>query len=87
MPLNLTNQSMSFDTTRNAVRFGGHDASMEVSFFVSRDALCMLADERPLSEGAAFQTFDAHRAKIYAAAGKVYGRGRKGSYELVRGDF
>jgi hypothetical protein len=60
---------------------------MEVSFFVSRDALCMLADERPLSEGAAFQTFDAHRGKIYAAAGKVYGRGRKGSYELVRRDF
>ena len=37
MPLNFTNQSMSFDTTRNAVRFGGHDASMEVSFFVSRE--------------------------------------------------
>src|SRR5829696_5582724 len=83
----FSNESRSFDTTRNAVRFWGHDASMEVSFFVTHDALRMLAAERALSESASFETFDAHRAKIDATAGKVYGRGRKGSYELVRSAF
>jgi hypothetical protein len=87
MALNFSNPSRSFDTSRNAVRFWGHDASLEVSFFVTHDALRKLAAERALSESASFQIFDAHRAEIYAAAGEVYGRGRKGSYELVRGDF
>jgi hypothetical protein len=31
--------------------------------------------------------FDANRAAIYAAATKVYKRGRKGSYELLPADF
>jgi hypothetical protein len=31
--------------------------------------------------------FDLNRKLIYATAAKVYGRGRKGSYELVAADF
>jgi len=31
--------------------------------------------------------FDANRDLIYAAAARVYARGRKGSYDLVSTDF
>jgi hypothetical protein len=31
--------------------------------------------------------FDSNREKIHAAAARVYGRGRKGSYELNANDF
>ncbi len=87
MPLNSTNESRSFDATRHAVRFWGYDGSQEVSFFVTEDALRKLAAEAPLTESAWFHTFDVHRSAIYRAANKVYGRGRKGSYEIGREDF
>ncbi len=87
MPLNFSNESRSYDATRHAVRFWGYDGSQEVSFFVTEDALRKLAPAAPLTEGGCFQTFDAHRSAIYDAAAKVYGRGRKGSYEIGREDF
>jgi hypothetical protein len=37
--LNFTNQSRSYDATRHAVRFWGYDGALEVSFFVTDDAL------------------------------------------------
>ena len=33
------------------------------------------------------QAFDSNRSRIYAAAAKVYARGRRGSYDLERSDF
>ena len=53
--------------------FGG---AMEASFFVTDDALRRITP-----------AFDLNRNLIYAIAAKVYGRGRKGSYELVAADF
>jgi len=47
MALNFTNESRSYDPTRHAVRFWGYDQSMEVSFFVTEEAL------RRLQSGAA----------------------------------
>jgi Protein of unknown function (DUF1488) len=35
MALSFPNQSRSFDATRCAVRFWGHDGAMEASFFAS----------------------------------------------------
>ncbi|MGB9389555.1 MAG: DUF1488 family protein, partial [Xanthobacteraceae bacterium] len=35
MTLTFPNQSRSFDATRCAVRFWGHDGAMEASFFVT----------------------------------------------------
>ena len=49
---------------------------MEASFFVTDDALRRITP-----------AFDLNRNLIYAIAAKVYGRGRKGSYELVAADF
>ena len=33
------------------------------------------------------RAFDSHRDLIHTTAAKVYGRGRKGSYELIPADF
>jgi hypothetical protein len=38
-------------------------------------------------EDGVLSAFDLNRNLIYAIAAKVYGRGRKGSYELVAADF
>jgi hypothetical protein len=39
------------------------------------------------NEDGLLSAFDANRDLIYAAASKVYARGRKGSYDLVSTDF
>jgi hypothetical protein len=40
-----------------------------------------------LGESGILSAFDLNRNLIYAIAAKVYGRGRKGCYELVAADF
>jgi len=87
MGLSFPNRSRSYDATRRAVRFWGHDSAMEASFFVTEDALRQLQPDKELDEPGALTAFDANRDLIYAAATKVYARGRKGSYDLVSGDF
>jgi hypothetical protein len=85
--LNFPNPSRSFDATRRAVRFWGHDSSMEWSFFVTEDALRRLQPEMPRDEDSLLRAFDTNRTQIYAAAVKAHTRGRKGSYELAVADF
>jgi Protein of unknown function (DUF1488) len=85
--LSFPNRSRSYDPTRRAVRFWGHDSVMETSFFVTDDALKRLAPDIPCDEAGFLAAFDSHRDLILAAAAKVYARGRKGSYDLVDTDF
>jgi len=85
--LNFPNQSRFFDPTRRAVRFWGHDSAMEWSFFVTEDALKRLQPKMARDEASLLLAFDTNRAAIYKAAVKIYGRGRKGSYELLATDF
>src|SRR5215203_5476749 len=87
MALNFSNESRSYDATRLAVRFYGYDGAMEASFFVTQDALSKLAGRDVAGESEGLGLFDANRARIYEVAAMVYGKGRKGSYELVRRDF
>jgi hypothetical protein len=87
MPLSFPNQSRSYDATRRAVRFWGHDSAMEASFFVTEDALKRLQPNMRFGEAGLLSVFDANRTLIYAVAAKVYSRGRKGSYDLVSADF
>jgi hypothetical protein len=87
MSLNFSNPTRSYDGTRLAVRFYGYDGSMEASFFVVQDALSKLAGRGVIGESEGLAMFDANRARIYEVAASVYGKGRKGSYELVRSDF
>jgi hypothetical protein len=87
MAVKFPNESRSYDATRGAVRFWGHDSAMEASFFVSEEALKCLQPEMRFDEAGFLRTFDANRALICAAAAKVYQRGRKGSYNIVTADF
>ena len=87
MPLSFPNRSRSYDSTRRAVRFWGHDSAMEASFFVTEDALKRVQPDMRFDETGLLGAFDANRDRIYAAAAKVYARGRRGSYDVVDGDF
>jgi Protein of unknown function (DUF1488) len=87
MAFNFPNRSRSYDSTRRAVRFWGHDRAMETSFFVTEDALKRMHPDMALDEAGALRTFDVNRPFIHAAAAKVYARGHKGSYDLPSNDF
>jgi hypothetical protein len=87
MMLNFPNDSRSFDRTRRAVRFWGYDSAIEVSFFVTESALKELQAHMGVDEDGMLGAFDSNRDRIYAAAAKVYVRGRRGSYDLERSDF
>jgi Protein of unknown function (DUF1488) len=60
---------------------------MEASFFVTEDALKRVHPSMRPDEAGLLGAFDANRDLIYAAAAKVYARGRRGSYDLVSADF
>jgi len=83
MTLNFPNPSRSFDGTRRAVRFWGHDGAIEASFFVTESFLRRIEPDMQGDEAGFLRAFDSHRDLIYSAAAKVYSRGRKGSYDLV----
>ena len=86
MALGFPNSSRSYDATRCAVRFWGHDSAMEWSFFVTADALQRVHPAMVPDEAGMLGAFDSHRELICAAATKLFSRGRKGSYELGAGD-
>jgi len=85
--LSFPNRSRSYDATRHAVRFWGHDSAIETSFFVGEDALKRIQPDMRADEAGLLGAFDRNRDAICAAAVKVYRRGHKGSYDLVAGDF
>ena len=87
MALSFPNQSRSYDATRRAVRFWGHDSALEASFFVNEDALKRIQPDMRFDEAGILSAFDLNRDLIYATAAKVYGRGHKGSYDLIATDF
>lgn len=87
MPLAFPNRSRSYDSTRDAVRFWGHDSAMEASFFVTREALQRLHRGLLADEAALLGTFDANRELICSVAAKVFSRSHRGSYEVKASDF
>jgi len=82
MTINFPNRSRSYDATRGIVRFWGHDRSMESAFFLSAGALQRLQPNLQFKEDDVLRVFDKNRDRIYAAAAKVYARGRRGSYDI-----
>ena len=84
--MDFPNPSRFFDPTRHAVRFWGHDRTMEWSFFVTEAALKLQPNAR-IDETSLLHAFDANREKIYVAARRAYTRERRSSYELGAGDF
>jgi len=87
MALNLPNPSRSYDATRRAVRFWGHDGPMEAAFFVNEDALRRIEPGMGSDEAGLLGAFDSHRDLIHATAVRIYNRACKGSYELIPADF
>ena len=87
MTISFPNRSRSYDATRRSVRFWGHDSAMEASFFISEEALKWVQPDMPADEAGVLRAFDLNRDLICATAARVYGRGRKGSYDLVANDF
>ena len=85
--LSFPNQSRFYDATRRAVRFWGHDSALEASFFVNEDALKRIQSDMGFDEVGVLRAFDLNRERIYTVATKVYGRGHKGSYDLLLRDF
>ena len=85
--IDFPNHSRSYDRTRRAVRFWGHDSAIEASFFIEEGALKRLQPNGASDELGFLNTFDCHRDLICAAAAKAYVRGSRGSYNLVAGDF
>jgi hypothetical protein len=87
MALSFPNQSRYYDATRRAVQFWGHDSAMEAAFSVSGEALKVVQPSMQFDEAGLLGAFDTNRELIYAAAAKVYNRGRRGYYDVVSGDF
>lgn len=87
MALNFPNQSRFYDAGVHAVRFSGYDGALEAPFFVGEQALKQIQPDMPSDEQGLLNAFDLNRDRIYAAATKVYERGRRGSYDLLAEDF
>jgi hypothetical protein len=85
--IDFPNPSRSYDQTRHAVRFWGHDNAIEASFFIDEDALKRIQPNARLDESGFLNAFDSNRDLICAAAAKLYVRGRRGSYDLVAANF
>ena len=85
--INFPNHSRSYDTTRRAVRFWGHDCAIEASFFIGEEALRRIEPDARPDESGFLKAFDINRDLICAAAAKVYVRGSRGSYDLVAANF
>ena len=86
MTLEFPNRSRSFDETRNAVRFIGHDGMFEVPFFVEAAALAGSGSVKQ-SETDFLEAFDAARGSIHDVAREAYSHGRRTSYTLTAADF
>jgi hypothetical protein len=87
MTLGFPNRSRSYDPTRRAVRFWGHDSAFEALFLVGEDALRRIDPGLPRDEAGILAAFDVNCDRIHAVAVKIYRRGHRGLYELRPADF
>ena len=85
--IDFPNHSRSYDSTRRAVRFWGHDSAIEASFYIDEDAMTRIQPGVRLDESGFLNAFDANRERICAAAAKVYVRGSRVSYDLSAANF
>ena len=85
--IEFPNYSRSYDQTRRAVRFWGHDSALETTFFIDEGALKQLQPGIRSDESSFLNVFDWNRDVICAAAAKIYVRGSRGSYDLTAANF
>jgi Protein of unknown function (DUF1488) len=90
MTLAFPNPSRTFDETRNAVLFFGHDGMFEIQFFVEAGALAISGMALPgsgMSETKCLSAFDAARMSILEVARESYSNARRNYYTLTAADF
>ena len=85
--IEFPNHSRSYDRTRRAGRFWGHDSAIEASFFISEDALKRIQPDVLPDESGFLNAFDSNRDRICAAAARLYVRGSRESYDLAAKNF
>ena len=85
--IDFPNHSRSYDHTRRAVRFWGHDSAIEASFYIDEGALRRIEPDARPDESDLLKAFDSNRDLICAAAARIYVRGSRGSYDLVAANF
>jgi hypothetical protein len=59
--IDFPNHSRSYDPTRRAVRFWGHDSAIEASFFINEDALTRIQPDARPDESGFLNAFDSNR--------------------------
>ena len=59
--IDFPNHSRSYDSTRRAVRFWGHDSAIEASFYIDEDAMTRIQPGVRLDESGLLNAFDANR--------------------------
>jgi hypothetical protein len=88
MTLNFPNPTRSFDETRAAVHFVGHDGIFEIRFLVEAGALADSAEPGGgVSESKCLSAFDNMRVTIHDVARRAYSNKRLSSYRLSVADF
>lgn len=87
MGLSFPNRSRSYDLTRRAVCFWGHEGTIEHLFFVHEDALARIAPGMTREEPSLLLAFDRNRDQILKAANHAFRRGRPGATMLMASDF
>jgi hypothetical protein len=90
MTLAFPNPSRSFDETRNAVLFMGHDGMFQIRFFVEAGVLTkshIAEREAGALEAKNLSAFDVLRTSIYDVARDAYSHDRRDSYTLTVADF
>lgn len=89
MPLEFPNQSRSFETPENRVRFWGYDSAIEITFFMEEAALMKISPEATSTESALLGAFDDNLERIRQIARKTYERSRDRAYAhvLAANDF
>jgi len=87
MGLNFPNMSRSFLPSRRAVQFWGHDGALEISFFITEDALKHIQPDTRCDESEMLRAFDSNRSVVHRVAAQAYRRGGAGSYELTAKSF
>jgi len=85
--IDFPNHSRSYDQTRRAVRFWGHDSAIEASFYIEAAALKRIQPDVGTDETGLLNAFDSNHDLICAAAARLYVRGSRGSYDLVAANF
>jgi hypothetical protein len=87
MSLNFPNVSRTYDGDGRRIRFWGHDAAMEVPFFLEEAALFRIDPKTRDAESDMLRTFDGAIDRIHEVAARAYAFGKKSFYVLTARDF